>query len=475
MQQLKHKQFTFLGYLFIIFSFFSFLNIIINNTYDYIFLFAYLVYIFFTIFYINFKIKNWFSIDAIFIILSFGYFSLQFLFANSDLNKPFFLTEFYSLRFSTNVYNSSIGFGYFLVGYISFLLAYNSVNFSFIRRFRNPEYYINRLLIISFLFVISEFAFRRIFNVGVPGYQTGTIRNSGYIYYPLLYGSVLLSNLYFFVSLKRKSSFHINLSVFIILLRAFFIGLLGWKYGILYAFIYIGLIFYYYKATLRLNNKIFNNKSKLLIGLGLIITIAAFPILTNYRNFITLNDDFSFNAFFIVVGKTFDNFNLVDSFYQILRRTQGLANLNTIITYDTQFGIGTSVSFLDNLLDPTSLRPEIYYTFRILGVDPRILTQNAPTSWGSFYIYGGLFGIVTGLIFFGIMSKLIYKFLVTSTLDSGRSIVFYSVFITNIFIPVVFEGTIILYLARNLTIFIFMYILIFLVLDPLLTSKKLIY
>lgn len=434
--------------------------------------FLYAIYVFTTVMYIDRKIKSWVSLDSIFIILSFVYFPIKLLFIGTEFSLPFYSVDFYSPRFEiTNDY-LTIGFAYFLAGYLSFLLVYNFSNPKIIKTKSEPRYHLRRLFLVAIITVIAEFLFRKIFSVGVPGYQTATIPHAGYIFYPLMYGAILLSNLFFYESLRISSSKYIKLSATIILLRSFFMALLGWKSGVLYGLLYLISIYYYHRiSSSDIKNKTFTPKGKIMIIVGLLIVVMIFPVITNYREYSSLNDNFSLNGLISSFSSTMLSTDLFDSIYQIVRRTQGLDNLAAIITYDLQNGINESVNVLDNIIDPTSLRPEIFHTFYVLGVDPRYVTQNAPTGWGALYIYGGAVGIIIGMGLFGWLSKIINKNFVSLTGKNGRRIILYVVFITNIFIPVIFEGTIIHHMRKNLTMLFFMYFVTIYILSPFITYR----
>jgi len=121
-----------------------------------------------------------------------------------------------------------------------------------------------------------------------------------------------------------------------------------------------------------------------------------------------------------------------------------LDNLVPIVGYFQQ-GMGghwtSPPSFFANLFG-TGIQPEQFYTWYILGVNPNIITTNAPTGWGALYIWGGIIGVAIGMIIIGMLSKLLYLTFLSNVRRDGRWIVFYTVFMVNIFWPVVFEGTI---------------------------------
>jgi hypothetical protein len=140
------------------------------------------------------------------------------------------------------------------------------------------------------------------------------------------------------------------------------------------------------------------------------------------------------------------------------RRFTGMNNLLPIVAYFQQNieEAAKSPSFLLNLFR-IDINPEQFYTWYILGVNPNIVTTNAPTGWGALYIYGGISSVIIGMLIIGIASKFLYLTFLINLKKDGRWIVFYAIFINNIFLPVVFEGTMLKYkdFIALLTVYIF--------------------
>jgi hypothetical protein len=161
----------------------------------------------------------------------------------------------------------------------------------------------------------------------------------------------------------------------------------------------------------------------------------------------------------------------------VRNRISYLSNLVAITTYFQQnlkrdFEIP---SFFLNLLN-IGIYPEEYYTWYILGVSPNIITTNAPTGWGALYIYGGVLGVLIGMILFGMLSKFLYLTFIANIYRDGRWIIFYAIFMDKIFLPVVFEGTIINYFKKNFVALLFVYAFFIFMLNivhPIKYSKKL--
>jgi len=154
-----------------------------------------------------------------------------------------------------------------------------------------------------------------------------------------------------------------------------------------------------------------------------------------------------------------------------------LDNLVPIVGYFQQ-GMGghwtSPPSFFANLFG-TGIQPEQFYTWYILGVNPNIITTNAPTGWGALYIWGGIIGVAIGMIIIGMLSKLLYLTILANIHRDGRWIVFYVIFMVQIFLPMVFEGTMLNYFKKNFIALFVVYsffIFIVTVTHPRLHSRK---
>jgi len=192
-----------------------------------------------------------------------------------------------------------------------------------------------------------------------------------------------------------------------------------------------------------------------------ILFVLFYSVIGYYRAvFLITQGQANITSFFSILDR---NINVViPSFSEILKAMQNrisyFSNLVAITAYFQQNltrGFVTPSFFL-NLLN-IGIYPEQYYTWYILGVSPNIITTNAPTGWGALYIYGGIFGVLLGMILFGMLSKFLYFTFIANIYRDGRWIVFYAIFMDKIFLPVVFEGTMINYFKKNFIALLVMY------------------
>ncbi|HAW58642.1 MAG TPA: hypothetical protein DCX03_06465 [Bacteroidales bacterium] len=300
--------------------------------------------------------------------------------------------------------------------------------------------------------------------MGVPGYETALIEHAGYIYYPLLYGTIIATGLAFYSALTKGSLFYTIMALILFGGLALSEMLLGWKGGPIYTALILVMI-YYYVSRYELR-KINTQVRRYVVGAFLVMVLGAvimYPIVSQYRYAVLmLFGQVDLGAFGeIIKAYALDIQDIRWTSEFLLRRVSGLDNVIPIVAY-LQQGAGSNLvdppSFFANLFG-MEIKPEQFYTWYILGVDPNIITTNAPTGWGALYIYGGIMSVLFGMLIIGILSSLFYLTLLSNTHRDGRWVVFYSIFMVNIFLPVVFEGTMINYCKKHFLALAFMYML----------------
>lgn len=467
--------------LFILVSFLSLISLLWATDISLNLPFLYAIYIIVTLYVLRFAKVDIFSPLMFFIFFSFLGFGLQLPILSIVPNSVFFINPFYHPNFEYSNYALAFAFFVFLIGYIGFIVGFNmvkrSVKLTVSERLVHPL----GIDIVAVILILASFYFRSRYNVGVPGYYAGSIKHAGYLYYPLMYGSLIATSLTLYSAIIRNSVFYTILGVLLFCLYALLGAVLGWKGDFILAIIII-LMIYYYVDRYRLQNisKDIRHLITIMMVVLFILFVLFYSVIGYYRTVLLINQSQTdITSFVSILNK---NINAVmSSFSETLNAVQNrisyLSNLVAITTYFQQnlkrdFEIP---SFFLNLLN-IGIYPEEYYTWYILGVSPNIITTNAPTGWGALYIYGGVLGVLIGMILFGMLSKFLYLTFIANIYRDGRWIIFYAIFMDKIFLPVVFEGTIINYFKKNFVALLFVYAFFIFMLNivhPIKYSKKL--
>ena len=406
--------------------------------------FLYALYGAITIYVLRFAKADIFSPLIFFLFFSFLGFGLKLPLLSLFPEWAFFANPFYNPRFSYNASAISSAFVVFLVGYVAFIIGFNvvkrGIKVGVSERASHPLI----LAMLSAILITASFYFRSQYLVGVPGYNVAIIEHAGYVYYPLLYGAIITTGLTFYLALTQGSVFYVIAALILFGGSAFAEILLGWKGGAV-KFGLIMLMIYYYVSRYRLRNISARIKHWVVAAFLLMVvgTVVLYPIAAQYRYAVLMpSGKVSMWAFGDIIKGT--SLNIFQTLNLAIKRASGLDNLVPIVAY-FQSNVGETLneapSFFANLFD-MDIQPEQFYTWYILGVNPNIITTNAPTGWGVLYIWGGIIGVVIGMIIIGMLSKLLYLTFLSNVRRDGRWIVFYTVFMVNIFWPVVFEGTI---------------------------------
>lgn len=422
----------------------------------------YIIYIFITLYVLRFTKVDIFSPLMFFILFSFLGFGFALPYLANFPDQYFFINPFYKYNFKYDNHTIALAFMIFLLGYISFIFGFNvlkrGIKIKIIERSTHPF----GLIVFSLILIIASFFFRSRYNVGVPGYYTASISHAGYIYYPLMYGATLSMALVLYSALIKNSTFYTTIGLFLFILEPLLQALLGWKGTFVQVIIMISLIYYYVS---RCSHQPISRNIKLSIVIIILILIILlfllYPVVTYYRSVVLIGGGQANLQNFITIFKESadtSNFSFLEFLSKLQSRFTGINNLLPIVAYFQQ-NIGETIktpSFFLNLLN-IDINPEQFYTWFVLGVNPKIVTTNAPTGWGALYIYGGVIGVIIGMFIFGVISKFLYLTFLKNLNRDRRWIVFYTIFICNIFLPVVFSGTIINYCRKNLLALIVMY------------------
>jgi hypothetical protein len=429
--------------------------------------FLYIVYIGITIYALRFAKVDIFSPLMFFIFFSFLGFGLKLPLLSLFPERAFFANPFYSPHFSYTASALGLAFAVFLIGYVAFIVGFRIVKRGIkVGISERPSHPLG-LALLSAVLITASFYFRSRYLVGVPGFNVALIEHAGYIYYPLLYGAIIATGLAFYAALVRGSAFYTVIGLTLFGLYALSEMLLGWKGGAIHMAL-IMLMIYYYVSRYRVRS-INCRVRRWVVGLFVLMivgTVILYPVVSQYRYAILMPSGQVNIGFFGDILKASGS-DALQALNSLIRRASGLDNLTAIVAYFQQ-GIGvnsaTLPSFFSNLFG-IGIPPEQFYTWHILGVNPNIITTNAPTGWGALYIYGGTIGIVIGMILIGMLSKFLYLAFLANIRRDGRWIVFYAIFINSIFWPVVFEGTMLSYGKKNFIALFVVYSLFILMLD----------
>jgi len=430
-------------------------------------LLLYIVYIGITIYILHFARVDIFSPLIFFIFFSFIGFGLKLPLLNLFPGLAFFNGTFYHPSFTYNAAAIRSAFALFLVGYVSFVIGFNTVKRGIRLRVREKTVPPLLLPIVSAALVAASFYFRSHYRVGVPGFDIALIEHAGYIYYPLLYGALVSACLAFYTALIKGTRLPVMLALIVICGLAFSEALLGWR-GPIIKIVLIIIIIYFYVTKYKMQH-MDQQIRRWIIGFLLLATAATFvlyPAIIQYRYMaITRHGSPHIGSMLDALRKARpEPLQILQS---LLRRASGLDNLIPIVAELKQSrkeDIPASLSFWANLYEK-GIKPEQYYTWHILGVDPQVITTNAPTGWGALYIYGGFSGVIMGMFLIGSLSKFLYLTVLSNILRDGRWVVLYSTFLLNIFWPVVFEGTVIGYFKKHFPTLLFVYTLFILALS----------
>jgi hypothetical protein len=103
----------------------------------------------------------------------------------------------------------------------------------------------------------------------------------------------------------------------------------------------------------------------------------------------------------------------------------------------------------------------MYLTNSILGVPKSVISTNAPGGIGALYIYGGFLYCALGMFIFGVLIMNLFLFVVKNVRHSDFFLPLYVIILIQLFLPVIFEGTIINFLKYNIPSFIIGFILFY--------------
>jgi len=433
--------------------------------------FLYMIYVFITLYTFRFAKNDIFSPLSFFIFFSFFGFSLKLLFLSISLYEPFF-AKGYHYNFQYNGSTISLAFAVFLIGYVSFIIGFNAVKkglkLKIYERLAHPF----MLTMLSVILIIASFYFRSRYLVGIPGYNVALIEHAGYLYYPLLYGAIIVTDLAYYTALVRNSRFYTIAGLLLFVLSALLEALLGWKGGSAIAILLILLIYYYVNQYKQHVRRVISKYIITILLILIFLFVLLYPVVTNYRYAVIISGDKADLSNFSILLREYkdvQSFDFSKTLLGVFGRFSGLDNLVGIVSYNQQ-GISGHLasppSFFLNLFG-MGIQPEQFYTWYILGVDPNIITTSAPTGWGALYIYGGIIGVMIGMLLIGMLSKLLYLTFLTNILRDGRWIIFYAIFMIKIFWPVVFEGTIVNYGTKHFISLLVIYSLFIIMLNIL--------
>jgi len=413
--------------------------------------FLYAVYILVTLYVLRFAKTDIFSPLVFFIFFSFLGFGLKLPLLNLFPDMAFFTNPFYSPRFSYNASALGLAFAVFLIGYIAFIVGFQVVKRGIKVEISERSSHPLGFVILSLALIVASFYFRSRYLVGVPGFNVALVEHAGYVYYPLLYGALIATGLTFYSALIRNSKFYTLIGLILFGIWALSQALLGWKGGTVHAALIL-LVIYYYVSRYRLRSLKAGIRRSIIAVISLLVVAAVmlYPFISYYRHAVVMPSGrvsvSALGGFTKITGP-----DISQSLGRILQRASGLDDLIPIVGYFYQ-GMSVNLAsppyFFSNLFG-MGISPEQFYTWYILGVNPNIITTNAPTGWGALYIYGGIIGVVIGMVLIGMLSKLLYLTFLSNIRRDGRWIVFYTIFMVNIFLAVVFEGTMLSYFKKN--------------------------
>lgn len=423
------------------------------------------IYIIITLYILQFAKVDIFSPLMFFVLFSFLGFGLQLPILIISPNSVFFLNPSFSFHPNFEYSNVTLSFAFyvFLIGYIAFIVGFTIVKRSVKLRISANTVRPIVIATLSMILIIASFYFRSRYNIRVPWSFVSSIKHAGYIYYPLMYGSLVATSLTLYFGIMRNSVFYTVLGLLLFCLYALLGAVLGWK-GSFVLPIMIIVMSYYYIDRYRLQHISKNvGRSIGIVTVTLVIVFALlYTVIGSYRTVVLIGQGKA-NVSSLVSSILSRNIGpimsrLPETLNAIRTRVSYLDNLVAITTYFQQNSPENfeSPAFLSNLLRIGTL-PEEYYTRNILGVSPTLVTTNAPTGWGTLYIYGRVFGVLIGMMFFGIVCKLLYLTSIGNISRDGRWIVFYGIFMGNIFLNVIFEGTIVGYFDTNFVALLFVY------------------
>jgi len=427
----------------------------------------YIVYIGITIYVLRFAKADIFSPLLFFLFFSFLGFGIKLPLLSLFPEQAFFANPFYSPHFSYNASTIALSFAVFLVGYVAFIVGFWIVKRGIKVGIRERPSHPLILATFSAILIVASFYFRSRYLVGVPGFNVALIEHAGYIYYPLLYGAIIATGLAFYAALTRGSIFYTVTGLTLFGVSALSEMLLGWKGGTIHTALIMAII-YYYVSRYRARSMNFRVRHWVVgVFLSMIVaTVILYPVVSQYRHASLMSSgQIDIGAFGDVIKAS--GWNFLQTLNLLIRRASGLDNLTAIVAYFQQ-GMGVNLasppSFFANLFG-IGIPPEQFYTWHVLGVNPNIITTNAPTSWGALYIYGGAIGVVLGMFLIGMLSKFLYLTFLSNIRRDGKWIVFYAILINNIFWPVVFEGTMLSYLKKHFIALLVIYVLFVFVLN----------
>jgi len=456
-RDLKLRKWAIIG--FIIVSFAGLISFLIAPDVSLITPFLYAIYILITLYILRFAKVDIFSPLIFFILFSFLGFGLKLSLLSLFPERVFFVNPLYNPFFSYDASTIAFAFAVFLAGYMAFIIGLKVVKRGIKLNVSERSLPPFLLVVLSVVLIATSFYFRSRFLVGVPGFNVALIEHAGYIYYPLLYGAIIAPSLVFYAALTKGSIFYTVIGLVLFGGSALLEMLLGWKGGAIHIAL-IMLIIYYYVSRYR--KRRMNSQIKCWVGgvilLMIVGTVILYPVVFQYRHAILVSSGQVNIVAFGDIIKT-SGLNILQTLNSLIRRCSGLDNLIAIVAYFQQgmWGhIASPPSFFSNLFG-IGISPEQFYTWQVLGVSSNIVTANAPTCWGALYIYGGIIGVVMGMILIGMLSKFLYLTFLANIHRDGRWIVFYTIFMVKIFWPVVFEGTMLNYFRKNFIALIVMY------------------
>lgn len=402
---------------------------------------------------------------TVFVAISFLGFGLAYILYFSDPDLFFFMNEVYKPAVSVSRDEITQGFVYFMFGFISYLIGATI-------KLRVPKIKdsipiegVSRWNVLALVVIVISFWFRFAFKVGIPGVSEAAFPFVGYVYFPLQAFLMLSLGYAFLAALHSGSRTALAGAFLVVALHAASVALLGWKSAIFVDLLLCGLIYVNYQTMVAPVPR----KIKRFLSFGVVMlslsAVLSFGVIGQYRNVVVLQgDEVSLNSFLSTAdeyswSETSDKSKFSDSGVMgLLSRVSGINNLAPIVTYFEQ-GLGESgtPSFLGNLLRVTELVPEVYYTDNILGYTSPVASINAPTCWGALYIYGGVFGLLVGLLMFGALFQWLFRVITRNAGESPVLIVLYAFLMVDLYLNMIFEGIIVGFLLKNLIAFILAY------------------
>jgi len=395
---------------------------------------AYIVYIVVTLYFLIDTKTDILSPLFVFILFTWVSFGLKFILMIHDPSFAFF-SRGYAYNFQYDINRLSFSFAIFLIGYFCFLLGFKLTKVYIVsgkgRESSIPEPI--TLAIAASLMIIISFIIRNALNIALPGVEPSGIY-IGYISYFIRYLTFILLCFLLYSAFEKRSLLFAFIALFLFFCQGFAEILFAWR-GPLYhsALLIVIIIFYVSRYRSFTFNKNFIYLTAFMVVLVIIFSLFVYPAVTEYRSsFIGTGGEVNITSLMNSFGKSETGY--VSSIESLLKRFVGMDHLHSVIVYFDN-GLYDSITndfFLFNSRY-RDISPVQFYTWYILGSSPEVVSANAPSSWGSLYIYGGLLFIILFFLALGFISKFIYNSLIANIEKNGRLIILYALFLVMIF------------------------------------------